>query len=173
MVISLGKTIIDILELIYSNPGISLVELRKKLNLPPSTATTIIKRLKKLGLIEIVEDRLEIKVAPKGKNEYTRKVKVKKLYPSMLKCADDGTIIVPKIVNTGDQQRVGILVLNCPFVDECPYVNQKTMQPGYCKLYDTLPDKDKEFIDNTIAKIQAIIDYFKNSEKITNINNNK
>jgi len=165
MVVSLGKTIIGILEIVYNKPGVSIVELRKELNLPPSTATTIIKKLRKLGLIEVKEDRLDITVAPKNRKGYTRKVKVKRLYPSILKCTNDGTLIVPRIVNTGEQQKVGILVLNCPFAKECPYVNQKTMVPGYCKLYDNLPNEDKEFIEDTVGKIQALIEYFKNSEK--------
>ncbi len=165
MVMSLGKTVIEILELVYNHPGIPLVELRKELNLPPSTATTIIKKLKRLGLVEIVEDKLDITIAPKTRKGYTRKVKVKRVYPSLLKCASDGTIIIPRIVNTEEQQRVGILVLNCPFVKECPYVNQKTMVPGYCKLYDTLSEGDRRFIEETIGKIQALIEYFKNREK--------
>ncbi len=161
MSLQLSEVILKILEYVYSNPGVTISDIRKKFKLIPSTATTILKRLSKFNLVQIVDDEIKATITNRDGTTYTRSIKVKRVLPSYIKCNNDGSIILPKIYKINDSFSMGLVVFKCPFAKECPYVNKKTLVPGYCKLYDMLSDKDKEEIKNLYTTIQSLIDMYK------------
>jgi DNA-binding MarR family transcriptional regulator len=157
------KTLIEILQAIYSQPGITISELAKKFNLPMSTMSVLIKQLKEMNVISIYIDEKNIEVNYKD-TKYTRRIKVKRLVPSGITCTKTGTVIVPyMIANKGEAPLVGLRVFNCPFVKECPYVNQKTLQPGYCKLYDMLSEDEKKELVKILSNIEQLLSKFKDN----------
>lgn len=151
------KLLIELLQVIYSQPGITISELAKKFNLPISTVSVLIKQLKEMNVISVYVDEKEIVVNYKT-TKYTRKIKVKRLAPSGVTCTSTGTVIIPyMIANNGDSPLVGLRVYNCPFVKECPYVNKKTLQPGYCKLYDVLSEDERKELMKILSNIDQIL----------------
>ncbi|MGC9133278.1 MAG: MarR family transcriptional regulator [Nanopusillaceae archaeon] len=161
-----AKMVIDILQVIYNNPGISISELRKIFNLPSSTMSIIIKELKDSGIVFTLEDKKKIIVNRRNGDSYERVVKIKKVFPLGVSCNSFGTVIIPHIVNSNSNSgsyNIGLKVFSCPFVKECPYVNQKTLIPGYCKLYDHLSDEEKKAIISIMDKINSLIELAKYS----------
>ncbi len=156
------RMLIDVLQVIYNKPGISISELKEIFNVPASTMSIIIKELKDMGIIFTLEDKKKIIVNRKDGDSYERVVKIKKVYPLGVSCNKFGTVIVPYIVNSN----IGLKVFSCPFVNECPYVNQKTLIPGYCKLYDYLSDEEKKAIVDLMDKINNLIESIKDKNTL-------
>lgn len=157
------KLLIELLQAIYSKPGITISELAKKFNLPMSTISVLVKQLREMNVIDIFIDQKEIVVNYKD-TTYTRKIKVKRLIPAGVSCTTTGTVIVPYMVaDNGNEPLVGLRVYNCPFVKECPHVNQKTLQPGYCKLYDTLSEDERKELVKILSNIDQLLNKFRES----------
>ena len=157
------KLLIEILQAIYAEPGITISELAKKFNLPMSTVSVIIKQLKEMKVISIYIDEKDVVVNYKD-TTYNRKIKVKRLIPAGVTCTNTGTVIIPYMAaDSSETPLVGLKVYNCPFVKECPYVNQKTLQPGYCKLYDMLSGDEKKELVKMLSNIDQLLSKFKDN----------
>ncbi len=161
------RILIDVLQVIYNRPGISISELKDLFGVPPSTMSIIIRELKDNGIIFTLEDKKKILVKRRDGETYERVVKIKKVYPLGVSCNEFGTVVVPYLVNSNSSSyNIGLKVLSCPFVKECPYVNQKTLIPGYCKLYDYLSDEERKTIINLMDKINNLIESAKNNNTL-------
>lgn len=156
---NISKTILELLNYIYSQPGISMSELQKKTNLPFSTLYTILVKLQENGLVEIIEEKT-------GNSIKNRK---KRLYPSKVICKDT-MVIIPQLYEfNGGTKIAGLAVLSCPFYKECPYKNKETLVPGKCKLYDQLTNEEKERILDILAKLNALIKKSKEETKLSEL----
>mgnify|MGYP001770643917 CR=1 FL=1 len=153
--------IIRILRLIYENPGITISDISEQEKIPLSGVSTIIKQLKKHGLVDVVIEKVE-KTTKRLNKEVAVKRVVRKVYPKSVTCSS-GVLILPNIqkLNDNNGYAIGLTVITCPYYNICEYRNKATLVPGKCKLYDSLSEEDKIHISDIVSKLQTIIEYHK------------
>jgi len=141
---------LKILELIFNNPGISISDLSKKVNLHFSTVYRIVTKLEKKYSIV--------------KTMYDHKRRCYRVYPTYITC-NSSIFIFPSISIVNDEVVfLGLYILQCPYYHECPYRGKCAFQEDKCMFWKSLPDDKK-------SEIRMFFEYLKNV--IKNISTNQ